>query len=154
MKNLMSQAKQNENTISFFVPGDPKPQERPRVTAYINPATGRAAARVYERRGPAKDYKSKVSYFAMKEMEDRSPFRGPVSVILKFYITKPKSIPKYKQFPDTRPDLDNYVKAVTDALTSIIYIDDKQICGLQAYKMYAIATNPGTSIEVRALQER
>ena len=39
--------------------------------------------------------------------------------------------------PTTKPDLDNVVKVVCDALNGLAYTDDKNIVELRAYKYYA-----------------
>ena len=54
----------------------------------------------------------------------RSPFtKGiPLKVEITFFLPKPKRCKN--QWPVTRPDLDNYVKAVFDAANGILWHDD------------------------------
>ena len=40
--------------------------------------------------------------------------------------------------PVSKPDLDNMVKAVGDAMNGIAYSDDSQIVSLKARKVYAL----------------
>lgn len=39
---------------------------------------------------------------------------------------------------DKKPDADNLVKAIADALNGIAYVDDKQICSLKVKKFYGV----------------
>ena len=56
----------------------------------------------------------------------------------------PKSFSKAKRekaiaweiAPQTKPDLDNVVKAVLDGLNGVAYADDKQVTRLQIEKLY------------------
>ena len=70
----------------------------------------------------------------------------PLRVDLKFYITKPPSVSKKRIYPVTRPDIDNYVKLVCDALNQYLFEDDSQIVELHAIKAYG--TPPRIEIEV------
>lgn len=57
----------------------------------------------------------------------KSPLTGPVSVFMLFYLGE-------KRDSHGRPDLDNLVKAVKDAMTGVVYRDDSQIVELLAKK--------------------
>lgn len=39
---------------------------------------------------------------------------------------------------DKKPDTDNLVKAIADALNGVAYLDDKQICSLKVKKFYGV----------------
>ena len=54
--------------------------------------------------------------------------------------------------PAKRPDLDNILKAATDACNGIAYVDDRQIVSLFARKEYA--TTPRLEILVTGLEAR
>jgi Holliday junction resolvase RusA-like endonuclease len=73
----------------------------------------------------------------------------PLRVDLKFFITKPPSVSKKRIYPVTRPDIDNYVKLVCDALNQYLFEDDSQIVELHAIKAYG--TPPRIEIEVEIL---
>ncbi len=60
----------------------------------------------------------------------------PLAMSIDFYLPKPKSVGKKREFPTTRPDIDNYVKLVLDSLSGILFHDDGQIVGLLAWKKY------------------
>lgn len=67
---------------------------------------------------------------------DFQPFSGPVSVYVYIYRPMPASRPKAMlSEPDVyRPDLDNVVKLVLDALNGVAYGDDAQVVGITASK--------------------
>jgi crossover junction endodeoxyribonuclease RusA len=61
---------------------------------------------------------------------------GPVSLRVRFYMPRPKSLPKRVTEHTKKPDLDKLVRAVKDSLTGVIWNDDAQVVGLAAYKLY------------------
>jgi Holliday junction resolvase RusA-like endonuclease len=63
---------------------------------------------------------------------------SPVSLIVRFYIGKHRR--------GRKPDLDNLVKLVQDALSGILYRDDSQVSTLTACRFVQEAT-PRTEIE-------
>lgn len=64
---------------------------------------------------------------------------GALKIEITFYIPKPKSAKKRK-FPAVKPDLDNYVKLVLDALNGLCYVDDGQVVEIHASKNYGDLT--------------
>ena len=53
----------------------------------------------------------------------------------------------------TAPDLDKLTRAVLDALTGVLYLDDKQVIELHARKQYALyPAGPGARITVTEAQ--
>jgi Holliday junction resolvase RusA-like endonuclease len=69
---------------------------------------------------------------------------GPIYLRLHVYVQRPKSCRRF--YPATRPDLDNYIKTVEDALNGIIWTDDARIVDIVASKRYG---EPGIEITVR-----
>lgn len=137
--------------ISFHVPGPPKPLQRARV--------GRigAHARMYD---PAANTTNKatVGFHAAKAMQKWAKagngglLIGPLQLNVTFYIEKPKSkIRKNSDpfpYPDSKPDLDNCIKLVCDALNGIVWKDDCQVVDIAASKAWAPATGPYTDIRI------
>lgn len=65
------------------------------------------------------------------------PFLGPCRVSLKFiYKGKKKEIGMQRI---KRPDIDNLIKSVCDALNGIIWHDDSQISHIESIKIYGEA---------------
>lgn len=67
-----------------------------------------------------------------------APFDGPVRLELGFVMPRPKNAPK-KSTPAAvkRPDLDKLARAVLDAITGVVVVDDSQIVHLVATKRIA-----------------
>jgi len=63
-------------------------------------------------------------------------FDGPLVLEATFYRLKPKSKPKKHLYPDTKPDLDNLCKSVTDALEGIIFTNDSRFVDKILKKRY------------------
>ncbi len=78
----------------------------------------------------AKDYKQWVKSRACEVMLGQPPLEGPLALTLTIWRLKPRSWPKRRRWPDTRPDCSNILKLVEDALQGIVYRDDKQLCRL------------------------
>jgi Holliday junction resolvase RusA-like endonuclease len=60
----------------------------------------------------------------------------PLVLDATFYILKPKSKSKKVLMPVTRPDVDNYVKTLLDALNKYVIPDDSQVVTLRVRKRY------------------
>lgn len=125
--------------ISFHVIGEPKAQ--PRVKAFRRGSH----AGVYTPE-TAEGWKHLIRLQCAANAPER-PLSGPIWVGLDFYLKRPKAhldkhgVPKPKSpiWHQKKPDLDNLIKAVTDAITDTqtIWFDDSQICQIQATKTYA-----------------
>lgn len=78
-----------------------------------------------------------------------TPHDGPVEMTINAFFPIPKSWPKAKRkasrFHTTRPDLDNIVKLVKDALNGHAYHDDSAVVKLTASKNYTV-TEPSTMV--------
>lgn len=123
--------------IEIIVPGEPVAQGRPRFT------TQHGFARAYDPKR-SRDYKNYVMQMA-SQVEINQVFTGPVEMTVNVYRQIPKSWTKKKQRqaeegivrPTLKPDVDNYVKAIKDALNGIAYVDDSQVVALFVSKHYS-----------------
>lgn len=61
---------------------------------------------------------------------------GPLVLEATFFLLRPKSRPKKDKYPDRKPDLDNLVKSVKDALEGIVYTNDSRIVDEVVRKRY------------------
>jgi len=75
----------------------------------------------------------------------RAYFSVPVSKPVKW---KADALSK-KILPTKKPDIDNIIKGVADALNKVVYVDDTQIVALKAYKFYS--DRPRIEIFIRRL---
>lgn len=113
--------------ITLLFDLEPVPKGRPRLSrsgiAYT-PAKTRA-------------FEKSVRILAERLYKNQFPMVGPLRVLISFELSRPKSVKeKSRPFPCVKPDLDNQVKGVLDALNGVIWEDDAQICDLHAIKNY------------------
>ena len=91
-----------------------------------------------------------------------TPLTGPVSVLIVFYVARPKghygtgrNAERIRYgapyLPATRPDLDKLVRSSLDALgESGVFRDDAQVTTVMAHKIYADTRPPGAQITITA----
>ncbi|OAQ21016.1 RusA family crossover junction endodeoxyribonuclease [Thermosulfurimonas dismutans] len=133
--------------LAVFVRGVPRPQGRPRIVRFAN---GKAGLKDPE---ASRDWKNYVRMCVAERVAE--PLSGPVALELWFYLPVPKSFSRKKRLaalsgeilPAKKPDLDNLVKAVLDAILGVAVLDDRQIVELRAGKLYGAV--PGVEIVVK-----
>ncbi|AIQ19539.1 hypothetical protein H70357_24600 [Paenibacillus sp. FSL H7-0357] len=125
--------------IKFTVYGAPVAQGRPRATT----ATG--FVKMYD---PAKSkhYKDYVR-LASREYAPPHPLQGalgleviayrPLTSVIRKSLKKAAAAEKGEILPLTKPDADNYLKGITDALTNIMWVDDSQVVEATVKKRYS-----------------
>ncbi|RDF83286.1 RusA family crossover junction endodeoxyribonuclease [Lacticaseibacillus paracasei] len=131
--------------IRLTIPGNPVPQGRPRFT------------RMGHAYDPTKsrNYKQHVKNVALEL--NIEPLSGPVRVAMEIYRPLQKSGSKAlirrkkegKVRPTVKPDVDNYYKSVSDALTGILWEDDNQIVEIHVGKWYS--DQPRVEIEAEEI---
>ena len=122
--------------IRITIPGEPVAQGRPRFS------TQHGFVRAYDPQ-KSRSYKDYVRAVAVQHIHQQ--LLGPVMMTVDIYRGIPKSWSKTKQEqaergiikPTLKPDVDNYVKAIKDALNGIAYVDDSQVTVLLISKFYA-----------------
>ena len=93
-----------------------------------------------------------IAVMALASMAGTAPLRSGVSVEIRFNMPIPPSWSKKRhekmelKYHTVKPDLDNLVKTVKDALNGIVWLDDAQVCALEASKSYS--PDPGTEITI------
>lgn len=92
---------------------------------------------------------------AMAEDGRTELFEGPLQVTMHFALPGPKSRPRWKQWVDKAPDLSKLVRSTEDALTAVVYRDDRQIVILNATKSYGEYAGhpPGVLILIDPVKE-
>lgn len=126
------------SVITFIVPGVPVGKGRPKF------ARQGAFVRAYT---PEKTvgYENLVKLVAAGAMAGRCPMPGPADVSIALYVTPPASWSQKKQreallghvMPTSKPDMDNVIKGLFDAMNGIVWEDDKQVVSLRVWKRYA-----------------
>lgn len=120
--------------IEFVVQTIPVAKGRPRV-AVVN---GRA--RGYTPKRTANAEAGIRQSVAAQLPHGWTPMTGPLSLDLTVWLSPPASAPKRDHgiaLPFRRPDLDNYVKTLADALDQLVWKDDAQVVDIAARKRYA-----------------
>lgn len=120
----------------FEVPGKIIGKGRPRLNSY----TGAVYTPTR-----TKDYETLVEQYFLLKYPRFKPFEGRVQVEITANFEIPKSTKKAdkelmlenKINPTKKPDIDNIVKIVLDAMNGIAFKDDTQITKLQIEKIYS-----------------
>ena len=138
-------------TIDFTIYGDPKPKKRHR-SRVIKSKFGKSYAMTYPDPGGV----SEENYIKLAASQNfkESIITGAVELKLGFCFSVPKSYSKKKTDEalngflkhTKKPDLDNLIKAVKDALNGIVWHDDSQVFLVTAEKIYV--ERPRTYIEI------
>lgn len=126
--------------LMFEILGSPIGQGRPKFST-IN---GHAKAYDPEKSRNYKAYVRMLATQAMKE-NDFAIITGPCAIKIWAYFDIPKSKSKKfkeaaleaKERPTKKPDADNIVKAILDALNGLVYKDDSCIVELSCVKYYS-----------------
>lgn len=118
--------------IKFDILGEPVAKGRPRVTRWGCHTPKKTV-----------NYENLVKLSFMQAKQPK--LDGMLSMIVDLYFKIPKSVSKTKRQqmidgeirPQKKPDLDNCLKAISDALNDLAYDDDKQIVHVSVSKYYS-----------------
>lgn len=121
--------------MDFIVDGKPQGKQRPRFS--------RISKTVYTPNKTAK-YEKQIAKAYTDSGGKCIPAECYVSVSVSAFFPVPKSYSKKKREdclerrlrPDKKPDMDNILKVVLDALNEVAYVDDKQVVELIGRKYY------------------
>lgn len=136
-----------DSAIRFVVPGQPQGKGRPRVGQIAGHARMFTPAKTVQ-------YESFIALQAQIAMQHRDLVEGPVAVRIFIACQIPESkSKKWKAdalagliLPTTKPDKDNVIKAVFDALNGVVWKDDVQVCDLDSKKRYS--AHPRVEVEI------
>ena len=129
--------------VSFFVDGEP-------VTQGSMKAIGRGRM-VHVNGAALSQWRASVSASAKAAGAQCVGDHTPVRVDCLFYLPRPKTVKR--DFPTGRKDTDKLMRAIGDALTGVVYVDDVQVCDWHVAKRYATDTiPPGVWVTVTLLQ--
>jgi Holliday junction resolvase RusA-like endonuclease len=150
-------------TITFTVHG--KPAQMGSKKAVRNKKTKRTYI-VDMNDKNKKTWAALVKIAARQAMQGRKPFDGPVMVTVMFYIARTRS--HYgtgknvhvlrddapKMWHAQTPDKDKLMRCLGDAMTGIVYVDDKQITMTIERKLWCDAEAEGAYVQVMELLEQ
>lgn len=137
-------------TVAFVIPGTPVGKGRPKFARrgnFVSTYTPEKTA----------SYENLVKVKAEEAMAGRQVIDGPVEVAIWLFVTPPASWSQKKQrealagtiFPTSKPDVDNVLKGIFDAMNEIVWKDDKQAVDVHVTKRYGEIAR--ASVEVRTL---
>lgn len=140
----------NDAAIAFMIPGTPVGKGRPKFArrgAFVTTYTPEKTA----------SYENLVKLAAAEAMRGRAIIDGAVAVTIALFVTPPASWSQKKQraalehvtMPTSKPDVDNVIKGIFDAMNDIVFRDDKQVVDLSVKKRYA--ETPRAVVKVTAL---
>lgn len=128
----------------------PMAQSRPRFAR-----RGRGVV-AYEKK-EMKAWRAECSKLIKEVFEAEELTEAPLKIDATFYIKPPKYIYSKKKlrekleaeeiFCGKKPDIDNYLKALLDSMTGIVFKDDGQVVECRARKLYSLNPRIDFTIE-------
>ncbi len=118
--------------IEIIIPGEPCAQGRPRFAR-------RGKFMVAYDPAKSRNWKATAQCHMRDAMAGAAPLQGPVTCMVAARFTCPasdhrKRDPMPRRWHAKRPDVENVVKAVLDAATGVLWLDDNQVSHLVAAK--------------------
>ena len=138
-------------SVTFQVPG--RPQGKARARTFYSQSAGRHMSHTPDR---TVLYENLIKDQFLNHADGFYMERGiPVTLRIVARFLPPKSTAKKKQqqmlegeiLPLKKPDMDNIVKVVADALNSVAYHDDTQIVLVSAKKAYSAVEGLDITVE-------
>lgn len=126
--------------MEFIVEG--KPQGKARARVVTNRYTGKKHGVTPEK---TKSYEDLIRW-SYRAAGGKCYGEKTLQVSIKAFYPIPQSFSKSKRIdavcdklrPTTKPDCDNIIKVVLDALNGVAYYDDKQVVSVSCNKYYAV----------------
>jgi Holliday junction resolvase RusA-like endonuclease len=136
-------------TITFVVLGEPTPEGSTR--AYYIKALDRTVTTHQNKKG-LQAWRNRVATEAQRALEGREwncDCTSAYSVGVDFVLSRPPSVPEHRRIhPTVKPDIDKLVRAINDALTGILFIDDCQVVSMTMSKDYSDEHRAGAYVTV------
>ena len=137
-------------TVIFTIPGVARGKQRPRATRQ---------GRVYTPKETV-NQEAYIKMLAATAMRGFAPFGGPLEATFNISVAIPKSFArrdrelalKGEKWPTSKPDIDNVVKLLCDAMNGVCYHDDKQIVDLLVTKAYASHAETTVMIKMKGVE--
>ena len=115
--------------IRIVVKTEPVAKGRPRTTLHF----GRVWTFTPQKTKTAQEF---LKARLLKHTKDSFPPHTSVKLTAVFYRTKSKYLPRKELMPFRKPDLDNFLKLLLDAINGILVEDDAQITSISAKKRW------------------
>lgn len=140
------------DSVSFAVRGTPTPKGS--LTRMPNGAT--IPAGTAESRKRMDTWRMDIRNEARRAMGERPALTGPVRLFVEFAFLPPKSLPKRYVgwvMHTKKPDVDKLFRALSDALTGIVWRDDSQVCMSAINKVYAWDGVSGAVVSIEPISD-
>lgn len=138
-------------TISFIVPSRVGGKGRPRAFRV------KEFVRFYTPEKTRSD-EALVKTYAMAAMQGRAPLEGPLWLDIRVQLIPPPSWAKAKRasafWVTGKPDADNQLKLIGDALNEVCWADDSQIAVLQFSRTYRLDGPEQVTVSFGQLADR
>ncbi|UQD53323.1 RusA family crossover junction endodeoxyribonuclease [Bacillus methanolicus] len=101
-------------------------------------------------------YKELIQWHVKQQLKRQNTLTGALEVEIRFTMPIPESWSKKQraaaigEYHVKKPDADNLVKGVFDAMNKIAWKDDNQVAKITAIKIYG--ENPGIEITIKELE--
>jgi Holliday junction resolvase RusA-like endonuclease len=139
--------------ISFVIPGAAVGKGRPRATTrgkFVSMYTPEKTA----------SYENLVKIKAQEAMAGNPPTDCACLVNIDIFVSVPASFSKKTakealdgtRYPTTKPDIDNVIKGIFDAMNGIVFRDDKQVVDCRIIKRYW--ETPEVAVAVTAIETK
>ena len=104
-----------------------------------------------KRSGGLKRWRTAVAW-AARVAHRGAPIAGDLALSVTFRTTRPATVKRAR--PSVKPDLSKLIRALEDALTGIVWVDDSQVVRYDAIeKVYALpGQKPGAHVVVKVLE--
>ena len=131
------QANPGTRSITLTVLGEPVGKARARTVRIIG--KDKKASYTPDKTAHAE---SMIQEAFIKSRERPFESGRPLTITVRAFFTRPKSVPKTRQRPIGRPDADNVLKLCLDALNRLAFEDDARIATMIVEKFYAVYPEP------------
>lgn len=138
-------------SVSFHVPG--KPQGKARARTFYNVSAGKHMSTTPESTVLYENLIKTMYIRAAKGCKFEKDIPVTLCIVARYTPTKSTSKKKMQQMmegeilPLKKPDIDNIVKVIADALNGVAYRDDTQIVLIKAKKVYSAVEGVDVVIE-------
>jgi Holliday junction resolvase RusA-like endonuclease len=143
--------------IEFTVPLPPRPLLRHRYLIRYRGAGRWKVPYIHTHPAEQSEVDKRAFLTLAKPHRPRKPLEGPLQLDLVFIMPRPESWSRAKAtaalsgvaWPTGKPDTDNLVKLVQDALNGVFWLDDAQVCVGSQRKVYG--ASPRTEVRITEL---
>lgn len=130
--------------VSLTIPGKPMAKQRPRFVRSVNPLTGESTGYTHTPRETV-SYENLIVAIFQQRYSDFELLQGALRLDIGGFVPIPQSWSNRKRDmaltgqlrPTTKPDDDNYLKIVKDALEHVAYHNDSQFVESHIWLWYS-----------------